>query len=301
MRLPQAFCPPLSQPSWCANTYAVWWAGSDDLQWRRGPAGRTQLLSPRTHALAAIGRSDLEAASADGLFSSLSDLALSPIGPAAFLAAVLAAAAILAVKQDGRSASSADAKRVDGQPYAKYSWPGSVSVDDGSVNGDQEQQEASSQLPTKEAASSARVPPPSSPDSIYLQMRLRLAKQSAEEDAALGTRFVVRFSSQYDAIYENPVNGGSFQLRAGLAYIEEFDSLAGCSALAGALQSIGTDTVEYQVSPSSWRFICISTQSPSISENKVTQSGCDCDFVSNNRVSCMRARTVFSTDFRSSW
>jgi len=90
------------------------------------------------------------------------------------------------------------------------------------------------------------LPPPSSPDSIYLQMRLRLAKKSAEEEAKMGTCFVVRFSSQDDSICENPVSGGTFRLRAGVPHVLEFDSLAACSSLTDALQR-SSQQVEYQV------------------------------------------------------
>ena len=81
------------------------------------------------------------------------------------------------------------------------------------------------------------LPPPSSPETAYLEMRLRLAKQSAEEEAEMGTRFVVRFSSKSDAFYENPVRGGTYRIKAGLPYVDEFQSLAGCSALGQASQA----------------------------------------------------------------
>ena len=91
------------------------------------------------------------------------------------------------------------------------------------------------------------LPPPSSPETAYLEMRLRPAKQSAEEEAEMGTRFVVRFSSKSDAFYENPVRGGTYRIKAGLPYVEEFESLAGCSALGQALQRrLGSDKVEFQ-------------------------------------------------------
>jgi len=50
-----------------------------------------------------------------------------------------------------------------------------------------------------------KIPKSLDPDSIYLEMRLRMAKQTAEEEE--GTLFVIRFSGEKDAIYENPVNG----------------------------------------------------------------------------------------------
>ena len=52
-----------------------------------------------------------------------------------------------------------------------------------------------------------KIPKNLDPDSIYLEMRLRMAKQTAEEEERIGTRFVIRFSGEKDAIYENPVNG----------------------------------------------------------------------------------------------
>ena len=105
---------------------------------------------------------------------------------------------------------------------------------------------AADSKPQVPSAKPRSLPPPSSPDSIYLQMRLRLAKKSAEEEAAIGTRFVVRFSCQGDSFCENPVSGGTFRLRAGVPYILEFDSLAGCSSLAAVLQR-NSQQVEYQV------------------------------------------------------
>jgi len=52
-----------------------------------------------------------------------------------------------------------------------------------------------------------KIPKNLDPDSIYLEMRLRMAKQTAEEEERKGARFVIRFSGEKDAIYENPVNG----------------------------------------------------------------------------------------------
>jgi hypothetical protein len=100
--------------------------------------------------------------------------------------------------------------------------------------------------PVRQEANPRVPPPPSSPDSIYLGMRLRVAKQKAQDEEATGSRFVLRFSSENDLVYENPVRGGSFQLQAGTAYVEEFSNLAGAKSLALQLYNKNVD-VEFQI------------------------------------------------------
>jgi len=60
------------------------------------------------------------------------------------------------------------------------------------------------------------------------------------------SRFILQFSATNDGFYESP-NGGTEKVQAGVQYVEEFDRLSSCVALARSIQSrFGKDKVRFK-------------------------------------------------------
>ena len=161
----------------------------------RSPALWKNAGAHGTVKAAVVSRPTVALAQAEASVFDLFELAFSPVGLGAALLLALPFVMLWAqeLSESGPSQKSVAAQRDPASPAAS---------------------EQRTVQPT--AAQEQLLPPPASPEAIYLEMRLRLAKQAALEDAsAVGTRFVIRFSGAVDAYYENPVRGGTFKLAAG--------------------------------------------------------------------------------------